>query len=84
MFPRRLLRALYSPDSYALVLLLILVTYALSTALTAAWATSLIVAVQIGVVPGIPTRGHQAGSLTLPRASPFPGRLTTGHNSLSC
>ena len=46
----RLLRALYSPDSYALVLLLILVTYALSTALTAAWATSLIVAVQIGVV----------------------------------
>jgi hypothetical protein len=46
----RPLRALYSPDSYALVLLLILVTYALSTALTEAWATSLIVAVQIGVV----------------------------------
>jgi hypothetical protein len=46
----RLLRALYSPDSYALVLLLILVTYALSTALTAAWATSLVVVVQIGVV----------------------------------
>ena len=41
----RPLRALYAPDSYALVLLLILVTYALSTALTAAWATSLIVAV---------------------------------------
>jgi Ion channel len=50
MFPRRLLRALYSPDSYALVLLLILVTYALSTALTEPWATSLIVAVQIGTV----------------------------------
>ena len=50
MLSRRILRALYSPDSYALVLLLILVTYALSTALTAAWATSLIVAVQIGVV----------------------------------
>ena len=50
MFPRRVLRALYSPDSYALVLLLILVTYALSTALTATWATSLIVAVQIGTV----------------------------------
>ncbi|HEX4090843.1 MAG TPA: ion channel [Trebonia sp.] len=46
----RLLRALYSPNSYALVLLLILATYALSTALTAAWATSLVVAVQIGVV----------------------------------
>jgi hypothetical protein len=50
MLPSRLLRALYAPDSYALVLLLILVTYALSTALTAAWASSLIVAVQIGVV----------------------------------
>ncbi|HEY5017013.1 MAG TPA: ion channel [Streptosporangiaceae bacterium] len=50
MFSWRLLRALYAPDSYALVLLLILVTYALSTALTEAWATSLIVAVQIGVV----------------------------------
>ena len=50
MFSRRLLRALYSPDSYALVLLLILVTYALSAALTEAWATSLIVAVQIGAV----------------------------------
>ena len=46
----RLLRALYAPDSYALVLLLILVTYALSAALTAAWATSLIVAVQIAAV----------------------------------
>ena len=33
--PGGLLRALYAPDSYALVLLLILVTYALSTALTA-------------------------------------------------
>ena len=33
-----------------MVLLLILVTYALSTALTATWATSLIVAVQIGTV----------------------------------
>jgi hypothetical protein len=50
MFSWRLLRALYSPDSYALVLLLILVTYALSAALTAAWATSLIVAVQIAAV----------------------------------
>jgi Ion channel len=50
MFSWRVLRALYSPDSYALVLLLILVTYALSAALTAAWATSLIVAVQIAAL----------------------------------
>ena len=50
MFSWRLLRALYSPDSYAGVLLLILVTYALSAALTASWATSLIVAVQIAAV----------------------------------
>ena len=50
MFSWRLLRALYAPDSYALVLLLILVTYALSAALTASWATSLIVAVQIAAV----------------------------------
>jgi hypothetical protein len=50
MFSWRLLRALYSPDSYALVLLLILATYALSAALTASWATSLIVAVQIAAV----------------------------------
>jgi Ion channel len=50
MLSWRLLRALYAPDSYALVLLLILVTYALSASLTAAWATSLIVAVQIAAV----------------------------------
>src|ERR1700722_496650 len=60
----RLLRALYSPDSYALVLLLILVTYALSTALTEAWATSLIVAVQIGVV-WVTLRAARARSSTL-------------------
>ena len=46
----RLVRALSSPDSYATVLLLILVTYALSAALTASWAASLIVAVQIAAV----------------------------------
>ncbi len=49
-FSWRLIEALYSPDSYALVLLLILVTYALSTTLTASWAASLIVAVQIATV----------------------------------
>jgi len=45
-----LIRALSAPDSYATVLLLILVTYALSVALTASWAASLIVAVQIAAV----------------------------------
>ena len=50
MFSWRLLKALYSPNSYALVLLLIVVTYALSAGLTASWATSLIVAVQIAAV----------------------------------
>ena len=44
------MRALYSPDSYALVVLLILVTYVLSATLTASWAASLIVAVQIATV----------------------------------
>jgi hypothetical protein len=46
----RLIWALSSPDSYVTVLLLILSTYALSVALTASWAASLIVAVQIAAV----------------------------------
>jgi hypothetical protein len=48
--PWRFISAFYSPDSYALVLLLILVTYVLSTTLTASWAVSLIVAAQIAAV----------------------------------
>jgi hypothetical protein len=48
--PRRLLQALSSPDSYGLVLLLILVTYALSAAITAAWAVSLVLFVQIATI----------------------------------
>ena len=47
---RRLVEAFSSPDSYGLVLLLILLTYALSAALTASWATSLVLAVQIATV----------------------------------
>ena len=42
---RRLAEAFYSPDSYGLVLLLILVTYALSAGITAAWAVSLVLLV---------------------------------------
>jgi Ion channel len=44
------MRAFASPDSYGLVLLLILVTYALSAALSASWAASLVIAVQIVTV----------------------------------
>jgi len=46
----RLIEAFSSPDSYGLVLLLILITYALSAALTASWATSVVLAVQIATV----------------------------------
>ena len=45
-----MIEALSSPDSYALVVLLILVTYGLSAALAESWATSLVVAVQIATV----------------------------------
>ena len=48
--PRRLLQAFTSPDSYGLVLLLILVTYALSAAITAPWAVSLVLFVQIATI----------------------------------
>ena len=46
----RLMQAFSSPDSYGLVVLLILVTYGLSAALTASWAASLVLAVQIATV----------------------------------
>jgi Ion channel len=48
--PRRLLRAFTSPDSYGLVLVLILVTYALSATMTAPWAVSLVLFVQIATI----------------------------------
>src|SRR5512132_439431 len=48
--PRRLVEAFSSPDSYGLVLLLILLTYALSATITAAWAVSLVLVVQIATV----------------------------------
>jgi len=47
---RRFIEAFSSPDSYALVLLLILMTYALSAALTVSWAASLVLALQIATV----------------------------------
>jgi Ion channel len=43
-------RAIVSPDSYGLVLLLILFTYVFSVTVTASWASSLVVTVQITTV----------------------------------
>jgi hypothetical protein len=48
--PGRLLQAFSSPDSYGLVLLLILITYALSASITAAWAVSLVLFVQVATI----------------------------------
>jgi hypothetical protein len=48
--PRGPLRAVASPDSYGLVLLLIVVTYGLSASVTASWAISLVVFVQIATI----------------------------------
>jgi hypothetical protein len=47
---RQLLHAFASPDSYGLVLLLILVTYGLSAGLSTSWAASLVIVVQIVTV----------------------------------
>jgi hypothetical protein len=47
---RRLARAMVSPDSYGSVLLLILFTYLFSVSVTAPWAASLVITVQIGTV----------------------------------
>ncbi len=46
----RLMRTFSSPDSYGLVVLLILVTYGLSAALAESWVASLVLAVQIATV----------------------------------
>ena len=56
---RQLIRAFTTPRSYGLVLLLILVTYALSAALSASWAASLVIAVQI-VTVWVALRASQA------------------------
>jgi len=46
----RLARAMISPDSYGSVLLLILFTYVFSVTVTASWAASLVITVQIATV----------------------------------
>jgi len=66
---RRLVEAFSSPDSYGLVLLLILVTYALSATILADWAVSLVLAVQIATV-WVTLRVSGAGRLV--RAIAFP------------
>ena len=48
--PRPLIEAFYSPNSYGLVLLLILATYVLSITLTRGRAVSVVVAVQIATI----------------------------------
>jgi Ion channel len=48
--PRRLIDAFHSPNSYGLVLLLILLTYVLSVTLTRGRAISIVVAVQIATI----------------------------------
>ena len=48
--PRQFRQALSSPDSYGVVLLHILVTDALSATITAAWAVSLVLFVQIATI----------------------------------
>jgi Ion channel len=47
---RRLAREMISPDSYGSVLLLILFTYVFSVSVTASWAASLVITVQIATV----------------------------------
>ena len=47
---KRLSQAMASPDSYGLVLLLIVFTYVFSVSVTATWAASLVVTVQIATV----------------------------------
>ena len=47
---RRLAREMVSPDSYGSVLLLILFTYVFSVSVTASWAASLVITVQIATV----------------------------------
>ena len=66
--PRQLVKAFCSPDSYGLVLLLIVLTYVLSVTLTQAWSSSLVLAVQIATV-WVTLRTSQAGRV---------GRLVAG------
>jgi hypothetical protein len=92
---RQLARAMVSPDSYGSVLLLILFTYLFSVGVTASWAASLVITVQIGTVWAVlhvsgarrPVR-RMAGVLLLISAlaaiiNLFVGRETTGQGAVA-
>jgi hypothetical protein len=92
---RRLARALVSPDSYGSVLLLILFTYGFSVGVTASWAASLVITVQIGTVWAVLHVSHArrpvrriAGVLFLIAAisaviNLFVGKETTGEGAVA-
>ncbi len=92
---RRLARAMVSPDSYGSVLLLILFTYGFSVGVTASWAASLVITVQIGTVWAVlhvsrarPAVRRLAGVLLLISAlaaiiNLFVGRATTGQGAVA-
>lgn len=92
---RGLARAMVSPDSYGSVLLLILFTYGFSVGVTAPWAASLVITVQIGTVWAVlhvsrarrPVR-RIAGVLLLISAlaalvNLFVGKETTGEGAVA-
>jgi hypothetical protein len=92
---RRLGRAMVSTDSYGSVLLLILFTYGFSVTVTASWAASLVITVQIGTVWAVlhvsrarrPVR-RIAGVLLLISAiaaavNLFVGKETTGEGAVA-
>ncbi len=58
--PRRLIEAFYSPNSYGLVLLLILLTYGVSVTFSEGRAVSIVVAVQIATI-WVVLRASEAG-----------------------
>src|SRR5262249_19589609 len=60
---RRLARAMTSPDSYGSVLLLILFTYLFSVTVTASWAASLVIFVQIATVWAVLRVSHARRSV---------------------
>jgi Ion channel len=92
---RRLGRAMVSPDSYGSVLLLILFTYLFSVTVTASWAASLVITVQIGTVWAVlhvsrarrPVRRAAAVLLAISAAAAlinlFVGKETTGEGAVA-
>src|SRR5947207_4848886 len=92
---RQLARAMVSPDSYGSVLLLILFTYGFSVGVTASWAASLVITVQIGTVWAVlhvsrarPPVRRIAGVLLLISAlaaiiNLFMGRETAGQGAVA-